>query len=539
MDNTSQFIQDLVFSGGRFISTGEGIDTSQRGWELRVKVMELHNSHTIREIAHRVRRGQEGRVREDGSAGDFPFGYESYYLNADWADNRDLRGPKPKKGLRICEEEANWVRQVFSWFDEGRSISWIAKTLTRQGVHKGRRASTCGWHAQQVRRMLSNGKYVGQWRWGATTTLRDSQGRKKQIALPAHEHVVRERPDLRIIEQPIWEKVQCRLAELHAAFGFKEGQRPRGPKPNPHEVYPRSLLSGLLVCGKCGTKLWLTGSGRSRHYACPAHRNDLCTMAAQVPASRAEQALTQFLTDMLSTWPDWLGDLYERVRQLVSDAAAEAPYQQDQDFKQLMEVKRKEKNLIDALADGRLTSAAVQQHLKELEMEAEQLQRRVDSYQQLHQVDLPEDHLLADELREWTMGLGEDTILAARVLRQAVGTVAAHAIVAAGKRRGYIQLRFRINGWETLQAVLGGRIPQSLKQYPIPDDGNTLGQSMEFTLDLGQPTSMDYWAPKIAAWRAQGVKWKEIVQRTSLDLNRVFIAWKRHTENQGEEENWG
>ena len=60
----------------------EGIDTDQKGWELRVKVMELHHSQNTRDLRHRVRRGQIGRILQDGSAGDFPFGYESYFLDA-------------------------------------------------------------------------------------------------------------------------------------------------------------------------------------------------------------------------------------------------------------------------------------------------------------------------------------------------------------------------------------------------------------------------------------------------------------------------
>ena len=70
-DNAFGFITDLVYSGGRFISTGEGIDTDQTGWELRVKVMELHNSTTIRELGRRVRRGQLGRVLSQRAAGDY------------------------------------------------------------------------------------------------------------------------------------------------------------------------------------------------------------------------------------------------------------------------------------------------------------------------------------------------------------------------------------------------------------------------------------------------------------------------------------
>jgi site-specific DNA recombinase len=105
-DNVFSFITDLVFVGGRFISTGEGIDTQEVGWELRVKVMELHNSTTIREIGRRVHRGQLGRVLDDKSAGDTCFGFESYFIDPDWAQKMVQRGPKPVKGIQIHEDEA-------------------------------------------------------------------------------------------------------------------------------------------------------------------------------------------------------------------------------------------------------------------------------------------------------------------------------------------------------------------------------------------------------------------------------------------------
>jgi DNA invertase Pin-like site-specific DNA recombinase len=203
-DNASAFIQDLVFAGGRFISTSEGIDTLQKGWELGVKAMEMKNTATIRNLSHLVRRGQEGRVLDDGSAGDFPFGYESYYLDPDWAEQLRCRGPKPKKGLRVCDDEARWVRQAFAWFLDGRSIAWIAQELTRQGVSKGHRASIPGWRHMQVRRMLANEKYTGRWTWGATTTLRNSQGRTKQVATGPDQRVIRERPELLIIDPTTW-----------------------------------------------------------------------------------------------------------------------------------------------------------------------------------------------------------------------------------------------------------------------------------------------------------------------------------------------
>ncbi len=194
-DNAYAFIQDLVFAGGRFISTGEGIDTAVAGWELKVQVLQLHHGQTVRDLQNRVHRGQQGRVEADGSAGDFPFGYESYYLDPDWAEQLARRGPKPKKGVEICDDEAEWVRRVFDWFTAGRSIGWIARELTRQKVSKGRRASKPGWHPQQVHRMLTNTKYVGNWVWGRTAVVRDSQGRKKQVPVPTGQEVTRGRLD--------------------------------------------------------------------------------------------------------------------------------------------------------------------------------------------------------------------------------------------------------------------------------------------------------------------------------------------------------
>ena len=47
------------------------------------------------------------------------------------------RGPKPKKRVVINEAEAQWVRQVFAWFNEGRSMKSIVRELNRLKVDKG------------------------------------------------------------------------------------------------------------------------------------------------------------------------------------------------------------------------------------------------------------------------------------------------------------------------------------------------------------------------------------------------------------------
>lgn len=162
-ENAHAFVKDLVYHGGRFVATAENIDTAQTGWEVPVRVKELQNGLEVSGLRHMVRRGQRGRVEADGSAGDFPYGYEAFYLEPDWEAQLSRRGPRPKRGIRVCEAEAEWVRWVFGWFVAGHSIGWIARELTRLGAPRGRRAAGRGWHAQQVRRLLANSKYVGRW----------------------------------------------------------------------------------------------------------------------------------------------------------------------------------------------------------------------------------------------------------------------------------------------------------------------------------------------------------------------------------------
>ncbi|MCU0706602.1 MAG: recombinase family protein, partial [Fimbriiglobus sp.] len=282
-ENALAVIRDLVFAGGRFVAVTEGIDTLRDGWEVLVQVKEIQHGQTVRTLQNGVRRGQRGRVLDDGSTGDFPYGFESYYLDPDWQAQLNRRGPKPKKGIRVCQAEAEWVRRVFAWFVGGKSIGWIARELTRLKVPKGHRASTPGWHPEQVRRMLANAKYVGRWVWGKMTTVRDSAGRKKQVAVAAGEAVVRDRPDLRVVAPDVWEKAAARLAALAATFGLKDRHKPRGPKPNPADVYPRSPLGGLLACGACGGRMHQAQSNGRRYYACAGAKRGLCGMSTQVP----------------------------------------------------------------------------------------------------------------------------------------------------------------------------------------------------------------------------------------------------------------
>ena len=534
-DNAFSFVTDLVYSGGRFISTGEGIDTTQEGWELRVKVMELHNSTTIRELGRRVRRGQLGRVLDDGSAGDYPFGYESYYLDPNWAEV-SRRGPKPKKGVRILEAEARWVRQVFAWFaDDHKAIAAMARELTRLGVDKGNQATTPGWHHQQVRRMLVNPKYAGTWPWGTTRILRSSDGKTKQVPVPTEQQVVRQRPELRIIDQATWEKAQCRLRELDDVYGQKPGQKRRGAMPHHTEAYPKSILGGLLYCDTCGSRLWILGSGNQPRLGCPNHRKGTCAMASIVSVAKAEPALLGFVAEMLSAWPPWVASSAVAMRRAVARASERLPETLRADEERLAELERRIENLVDLLASGTSESPALRHRLDQSEREVAELHGRIAEARRAREaaVAMPDDAWIRAQLAELPPLLADDPGRAVPLLRRLLRRVTVEAVVAPGKSRGFVRLRFRVEALHVLREALGGRLPETILEAAWATSGES---ATEFHLDLGTPTRRDALAPEIAAMRSRGVTWPEIGRITGLGSGNAYNVWKRWADAHQEED---
>ena len=247
-------------------------------------------------------------------------------------------------------------------------------------------------------------------------------------------------------------------------------------------------------------------------------------MTAQVPADRAERALTGFLLDHLRGWPEWVADVYRRTRAAVQSAAERLPDDRDRDERRAAELGKRIDNLVSALAEGGVTSSSVVTRLKQLEQEKAEIdQRLATADDEADAIPLPDAEWVSTRLAEWAERAAASE--SDSFLRDALQAVTAEAVVAPGKKRGFIRLHFRVDAWAALAAAMGAALPAAVRPPESADEDT----SPEFTLDLGGPTAMDRWAPRIAAWRAAGITWVDIVRLTGLDLNRVYLAHKRYT----------
>jgi len=122
--------------------------------------------------------------------------------------------------------------------------------------------------------VLNNELYVGRYIWNRSQWVKDPDtGARQRMDRPPAEWHVQERPDLRIIDDELWQTVRQRMSTPRRAGGRKGS----GPQP-------KALFSGLLRCGSCGGAVVAVSA---RQYGCAARKDRGATVCAGVLAPRA------------------------------------------------------------------------------------------------------------------------------------------------------------------------------------------------------------------------------------------------------------
>jgi site-specific DNA recombinase len=196
-----------------------------------------------------------------------------------------------KKRVRVIDDvEAALVRRIFTLAAEGKGVLAIAKKLNdervvnptgqsrtftdaRSGVvaPKNMQEQKVRWSPMGIRGVLGNSLYIGQqvygktaWCWGDAecsrlgATLKSGAApackrHKHKYLVPESRWLTAERPDLRIVAQPLWDDVQARFSRSRALYKTRAG----GTKPE-GGIESKYLLSGFLVCAKCGGRMMVT-----------------------------------------------------------------------------------------------------------------------------------------------------------------------------------------------------------------------------------------------------------------------------------------
>jgi site-specific DNA recombinase len=336
--DTAMLYKQLTFLGIKIITFAEG-----EASELHVALKGTMNALFLKDLAHKTRRGIRGRIEIGRSGGGLCYGYD--VISENTAEG------KPNTGVRrINESQADVVRQIFRWFALGRSPRRIAFDLNHAGIPApggaGWGASTINGNGARGTGILNNELYIGRLVWNRLRYLKDPiTGKRVSRLNPESEWIIREVPELRLLDQDLWERVKSRQLELRRRTRPDHDQE-RGFWA---QTRPKYLLSGLLRCGACGgayTKI------NANLFGCATARNKgTCNNRVNVRRDAIENIVLDGLKQRLMDPELFRAFVEEFAREFNRLRAAEGN-EVERSKSELAAIERRLRKIVDAIADG-------------------------------------------------------------------------------------------------------------------------------------------------------------------------------------------
>jgi len=342
--DTATLFKQLSFHGVRIITVAEGEIS-----ELHVGLKGTMNALYLKDLAIKTRRGLEGRIREGRSGGGISYAYDLV--------------PGEIGARRINAAEAVIVRRIFGDYAIGRSPRAIAKALNMEGIPgpQGRewRDTAIRGHITRGTGILNNEFYVGRLVWNRLTYQKDPSTGKRRSRINAEAKlVVEEVPDLRIVDDALWQDVKRRQSGIRESEGVRRSRDKRFWETR----RAQHILTGVVFCASCGSRFAAVGRD---YLACSAARGrGTCANRTSIRRTVLEALILDGLRHRLMA-PELVEEFIsafhvEVNRQRRVDEAAQGAKKRE-----LAGVNRKISGLLDAIEEG-LRGPDVKKRLDEL-----------------------------------------------------------------------------------------------------------------------------------------------------------------------------
>ena len=307
------------------------------------------------DLRDKTRRGLLGRILAGKSGGGLAFGY---------------RIPDDKIGDReIVDTEAHVVRRIFNEYATGISPRKIAKRLNEEAIPGpgGRNwgDTTIRGQVDRGTGILNNDLYVGRLVWNRCSYVKDPKtGKRLARPNPPDQWETVEVPNLRIIDDALWDRVKVRQKEAR----IEMGKDSTGNALN--RVHRQKyLFSGLLKCGVCGATFTIIGKDR---YGCAAHRSKgICSNAQSIRRQAIEGRILSGLKSRLMA-PTLVAAFIAEYTAEINRLAGEALQDRQGQERDLSKTNRKIDAVLKAVEDGMYTPSmknrlfSLEQHKEEL-----------------------------------------------------------------------------------------------------------------------------------------------------------------------------
>ncbi|WP_083331909.1 recombinase family protein [Pelistega sp. MC2] len=415
------FVRKLEYKGIRIIGVCDGYDSEMPASKILRGVRGLINEMFLDDLRIKTHRGLSGQVLRGYAATGRSYGYNIV---------------KTEKGsiYEINKTEAEWVRFIFREYANGSSVQRIADKLNKQGVHSARHNT---WSVSAIygtptkwSGVLNNRLYIGLNVWNRSKWIKNPEnGKRQRIERKESEWIITEVPELRIVNDDLWNKVRVRI----------DGKNPDGTRQK-HQKPSRTLFGGLLRCPYCGGAVIAVNQ---RSYGC-AQRKDrgtsVCT-GVLLKKSAVEKRLISYIQDTLLSEAS-INEFEIKFRNLIDVQRSESTISSIKE--KLKEIKSSMAKLVDILAEVGHSKPLIQK-LNALEEEQSALQRDLDTALSQHNHDdIDIATIFKEAVSELGSFLSEDKQKAHSIMKGLFGVIQLEdkdgAIVAKIDRGKVLQL---------------------------------------------------------------------------------------------------
>lgn len=342
-----QIVRRLEYRGVRIIGVSDGYDTEHKSRKINRLTRGLINEIYLDDLREKVHRGLTGQYERGLFAGGMAYGYTT------------IETPGGRQVV-IDKTEAKWVRWIFQQYANGLSHRAIAHELNKRKVPapRGNSWALSALYGSPAKGtgILNNVMYIGQYIWNRSQWVKDPDSKvRKRVERPRHEWKTAVRPELRIVDDVLWNKVRERFRPAKAP---ERGRR------------AVTLLGGILKCGQCGGAVVAISS---KSYGCAAHHDRGPNVCAGVFVRRdvAElRILSTVRDDLLS--PSSIAKIQKAVTEIVESRRRARDGDMADIPKRIEKLDREIKNLVEAFAKSG-SSEALQKRLADAEAERAQL----------------------------------------------------------------------------------------------------------------------------------------------------------------------
>ena len=322
------------------ISINEPIDDTPSGHLMEAMLEAVDEFYSINLASDTIRGMKENATRGFQNGGTAPYGYKRIKV---------MVNGNEKAKLDIDPAEAPLVRRIFEMAGKGYGAKEIVKTLNDEGL---KTRAGFAWGKTVIYYMLTNETYTGTMifnRFKQSEEVRKKNENDKIIRVPdAHPALV---------DKELFTKIQAELKQRAPAI------------MHPREVASDYLLSGMVYCGKCGTKLVGSSakSGKFFYYACQNYlkRGKSICDCHFIPRKKLETAVISKLRERVITTKH-LGMLVRDINEeLLATKGTLRERVHEQELK-IIEVNKRLQKLYNALETGQVDLGDLAPRIKDI-----------------------------------------------------------------------------------------------------------------------------------------------------------------------------